>query len=39
MITIKTDAEIELMRQAGRIAAIAREVAGSYIKEGVTTIL
>lgn len=37
MITIKTDAEIELMRQAGRIAAIAREVAGSYIKEGVTT--
>ena len=37
MITIKTDAEIELMREAGRIAAIAREVAGSYIKEGVTT--
>lgn len=37
MITIKTDAEIELMRQAGRIAAIAREVAGSYIKAGVTT--
>jgi len=37
MITIKTDAEIALMREAGRITAIAREVAGSYIKEGVTT--
>lgn len=37
MITIKTDAEIALMREAGRITAIAREVAGSLIKEGVTT--
>ena len=37
MITIKTNAEIALMREAGRIAAIAREVAGSLIKEGVTT--
>lgn len=37
MIIIKTDAEIALMREAGRITAIAREVAGSYIKEGVTT--
>ncbi|PKM62269.1 MAG: type I methionyl aminopeptidase [Firmicutes bacterium HGW-Firmicutes-21] len=37
MIVIKTDAEIELMRGAGRIAAIAREVAGSLVKEGVTT--
>ena len=37
MITIKTEAEIAHMREAGRIAAIAREVAGSCIKEGVTT--
>lgn len=37
MITIKTDEEIARMREAGRITAIAREVAGEYIKEGVTT--
>lgn len=37
MIIIKNKNEIALMRDAGRIAAIAREVAGSHIKEGVTT--
>ena len=37
MITVKTKAEIARMRDAGRIAAIARATAGEYIKEGVTT--
>ncbi len=37
MITVKTKAEIACMRDAGRIAAIARATAGEYIKEGVTT--
>ncbi|MDD4163939.1 MAG: type I methionyl aminopeptidase [Eubacteriales bacterium] len=37
MITIKSDAEIAIMREAGKITALAREVAGQHIKEGVTT--
>ena len=37
MITIKSQAEIELMRAAGRIAAKARKVAGACVKEGATT--
>jgi len=37
MITIKTPAEIAIMREAGRIAALARETASSCIREGVTT--
>ena len=37
MIPVKTKAEIARMRDAGRIAAIARATAGEYIREGVTT--
>ncbi|MFA6730026.1 MAG: type I methionyl aminopeptidase [Eubacteriales bacterium] len=37
MITLKSHAEIQKMRDAGRIAALAREAAGEVIKEGVTT--
>jgi len=37
MITLKSGEEIIRMRDAGRIAAIAREVGGEYVREGVTT--
>jgi methionyl aminopeptidase len=37
MIYIKSDDELELMRKAGRIAALAREAAAECIKPGVTT--
>ena len=37
MIVIKNNAQIEHMRDAGRIAAEAREVGGSLVREGVTT--
>ena len=36
-IVIKTDREIDLMRQAGRIAAGARSVARQMVEPGVTT--
>ena len=37
MITLKSGEEIIRMRDAGRIAAIAREIGGEYVKEGVST--
>ena len=37
MIKCKTTREIELMRQAGRITAEARQLAGSMVAAGVTT--
>lgn len=37
MIIIKSDDEINKMRDAGRITAQARQIAGEYIREGVTT--
>lgn len=37
MISIKNSHEIELMRQAGRITAQARALAGSLVKPGITT--
>ncbi|MCL2152707.1 MAG: type I methionyl aminopeptidase [Oscillospiraceae bacterium] len=37
MIKRKTDREIEIMRQAGRITAAARQLAGSMVAVGVTT--
>lgn len=37
MIILKSDEEIRMMRDAGRIAAIARAVGGEHCKEGVTT--
>ena len=37
MITLKSGEEIIRMRDAGRIAAIAREVGGEMVREGVTT--
>ncbi|MBR5278601.1 MAG: type I methionyl aminopeptidase [Clostridia bacterium] len=37
MITLKSGEEIIRMRDAGRIAAIAREVGGECVREGVTT--
>lgn len=37
MIILKNNAEMQAMRDAGRIAAIAREVGGEQCKEGVTT--
>lgn len=37
MIIIKTDTEIQKMRDAGRITALARQLAGEHIREGVTT--
>ena len=37
MIIVKSMEQIELMRQAGRIAALAREEAGKWIKEGIST--
>lgn len=38
MIAIKNERELEVMRRAGRIAAKARELAGSLVRPGVTTI-
>ncbi len=37
MITLKSGEEIIRMRDAGRIAAIAREIGGECVREGVTT--
>ena len=37
MITLKSQSEIELMRQAGRITAAARALAGEMVRPGVTT--
>jgi len=37
LITIKNKAEIALMREAGRIAAIARQEAVKHVKPGVST--
>ena len=37
MITIKSPGEIELMRNAGRITAAARALAGDMVKPGITT--
>lgn len=37
MITLKSGDEIIRMRDAGRIAAIAREIGGECVREGVTT--
>ena len=37
MITVKNSAQLSLMRDAGRIAAEARALGGSLVREGVTT--
>ena len=37
MIIIKTETEIQKMRDAGRITALARQLAGEHVREGVTT--
>ena len=37
MITLKSSREIELMRQAGKITAAARALAGAMVAPGVTT--
>ena len=37
MITVKNDRQIEIMRQAGRITANARALAGRMIRPGVNT--
>lgn len=37
MISIKSKREIELMKEAGRIAAIAQKAVESAIKPGVST--
>ena len=37
MITLKSGDSITRMRDAGRIAAIAREIGGEHVREGVTT--
>ena len=37
MIILKSNEEIRLMRDAGRIAATARAIGGEHCKEGVTT--
>ena len=37
MIELKTSSQIEKMRIAGRISRQALELAGSLIKEGITT--
>ena len=36
-VTIKTPAEIEKMRVAGRLAADVLQMIGEYVKKGVTT--
>lgn len=38
VISIKSQREIELMRQAGRLTAQARNLAGSMVRPGVTTL-
>lgn len=38
MVSIKSPREIEAMRKAGRITAMARKLAGSMVKPGVTTL-
>lgn len=38
MIIVKTDQEIELMREAGRIVAECHALLGELVKPGVTTI-
>ncbi len=37
MIVLKSEEEIRMMRDAGRIAALAREVGGEHCREGITT--
>ncbi len=37
MINIKSNAELALMREAGKITALARETGAEWVKEGVTT--
>ncbi|MBO4452589.1 MAG: type I methionyl aminopeptidase [Clostridia bacterium] len=37
MITLKSGDSLTRMRDAGRIAAIAREIGGEHVREGVTT--
>ena len=37
MITLKSSHEVDLMRQAGKITAAARALAGEMVKPGVTT--
>ena len=37
MITLKSSHEIDLMRQAGKITAAARALAGEMVRPGVTT--
>ena len=37
MIIIKSDPEVDLMRQAGRITAGARTIARQMVEPGVTT--
>lgn len=37
MITLKSSHEIDLMRQAGKITAAARALAGEMVAPGVTT--
>lgn len=37
MVTIKSDREIELMREAGKILALAHNEIANYIKPGLTT--
>ncbi|HHX72175.1 MAG TPA: M24 family metallopeptidase, partial [Clostridiales bacterium] len=37
MISIKSEQEIQLMRQAGKAAAAARNAAGEAVLPGVTT--
>ena len=37
-VTIKSEREIELMKEAGRILAIVHEELGKYIKPGITTL-
>ncbi len=38
MVTIKSKREIELMREAGRIVALAHQKIAAFIKPGVTTL-
>ena len=38
MVVLKTRKEIELMREAGRIAATALKVAGEAVRPGVSTL-
>ena len=37
MITLKSSHEIDLMRQAGKITAASRALAGEMVRPGVTT--